>query len=821
MQSVEAMLYTLDMINNGSILPGFTLGLRAFDDCNQEAYSLEQSVKFANESLTELWTKWREEMTSPQRVTGVVGASSSACSIQVANLLKLFKIPQVTYWATINDLSNKDRFPYLFRTVPPDRHQALAMLHLLRHFNWTYASIVHDRSNYAMRAVEELTRLLKEQGICLATTLKFPSDVSNGDDNDYDEIVSGLLLKPRARVVIIWSLEIHASRLLQAVQRRNKEGHFIWIGSDSLSGRQYHTLHNEAALEGAITIHPTTKLIKGFDTYFTNLNPRTNRRNPWFLEYWEVLNNCTWSNTDFIASHNRVVHRPPMSPRFTRRCTGDERPHALSSNYHQLYQLQFVSDALLAFAYALREMHRDFCGGIPGLCDRMRPVQGDDLKRFLSTVQFEGITGASLKFDSHGDGPALYTLLNYQQVASGEYKYVTIGHFSDKIYLNGSEAQFKLASPEYPKSECSVACKPWEKKILLEDECCSRCEPCGDIHRFYVTDGGRACGECERGRKTNASYTGCVLVPAEPVHPEGWAVLVVVFAILGILTTILITVVLCKYSTTPIVKASGRELMAILLFGVFLCYTMAMLFFVYPTPGLCAAHQLMMAHGFTVCYSAILVKTNRVHRIFQNARVTPKRPEFISPTSQVIITVVLIGMQLILSGALMVASPPRVTRFVVSYQVVYLVCQSYVDYFSLLNMAYPIFLMLLCTAYAFLTRKIPGQFNEAKFIGFTLYTTCIIWLAMVPIYVLTSANIRLRLISVGVAFCLCATVNLACLFAPKVYIILFRPQRNVRMQTTKQASNCHQVVTQSIASHSAGSNMDETTHEYEQEQEML
>ena len=43
-------------------------------------------------------------------------------------------------------------------------------------------------------------------------------------------------------------------------------------------------------------------------------------------------------------------------------------------------------------------------------------------------------------------------------------------------------------------------------------------------------------------------------------------------------------------------------------------------------------------------------------------------------------------------------------------------------------------LVTICTYYAIRTRKVPENFNEAKFIGFTMYTTCIIWLAFIPIY---------------------------------------------------------------------------------------
>lgn len=35
-------------------------------------------------------------------------------------------------------------------------------------------------------------------------------------------------------------------------------------------------------------------------------------------------------------------------------------------------------------------MHRELCGGKPGLCDAMKPTKGSDLLKFLKKVQFEG-----------------------------------------------------------------------------------------------------------------------------------------------------------------------------------------------------------------------------------------------------------------------------------------------------------------------------------------------------------------------------------------------------------------------------------------------
>lgn len=105
---------------------------------------------------------------------------------------------------------------------------------------------------------------------------------------------------------------------------------------------------------------------------------------------------------------------------------------------------------------------------------------------------------------------------------------------------------------------------------------------------------------------------------------------------------------------------------------------------------------------------------------------------------------------------------------------------------------FPIVLIIICTVYAVLTRKIPEAFNESKVrvgcnicsllvlvlltfhwhilqhIGFTMYTTCVIWLAFVPLYFATGNHVPLRITSMSVTISLSALVCMACLFTPKV-----------------------------------------------------
>lgn len=54
-----------------------------------------------------------------------------------------------------------------------------------------------------------------------------------------------------------------------------------------------------------------------------------------------------------------------------------------------------------------------------------------------------------------------------------------------------------------------------------------------------------------------------------------------------------------------------------------------------------------------------------------------------------------------------------------------------------------------------------------------MYTTCVIWLAFVPLYFGTANHVPLRITSMSVTISLSASVTLACLFSPKVKFMFF------------------------------------------------
>ncbi|XP_046389805.1 metabotropic glutamate receptor 2-like isoform X2 [Ischnura elegans] len=791
-QAVEAMLYTLDVLRgvphpkrprgrfppaSGSFLPGISLGAHILDDCDSDTYGLEMAVDFIKGSISNIDGGAASDYSCSNRsssvrkvISGVVGAASSVTSIQVANLLRLFKIPQVSFFSTSPELSNKQRFEYFSRTIPSDHYQVKAMVEIVRRMNWSYVSILYEESNYGIKAFEELEDLLTLHGICIAVKEKLVKDSGVAEEAAYDSIVLKLLTKPRAKGAIIFGSDQEVAGVMRAVRRCNATGSFWWIGSDGWSARTLVSDNNEPEVEGTLSVQPRAHPVQGFEEYFLSLTVENNKRNPWFVEFWEDHFRCRYPGSPLT----------PFNRHYTKACSSRERLTRQNTAFEG--QLQFVSDAVMAFAHAFRDMHRDLCHGLPGLCDAMNPVKGTELLKYLRKVEFFGLSGDKFRFDPQGDGPARYNIIHFKQLSPGRYKWVRVGEYTDgELKLNMSEVQFRLNRPQPPESVCSFPCELGQAKKYVEGEiCCWHCFNCTQYQVRHPTDETR-CVPCPLGTVPDAAHVSCLPIPEVYLRPDsGWAIGAMALASSGILITLFVTTVFIKNQSTPVVRATGRELTSVLLVGLLMCYGMTFALALKPTDAVCGLQRFGAGFSFTLVYAALLTKTNRIARIFAAGRRTARRPGCISPRSQLLICAALTSVQLLVSGVWFIVSPPRAIHHHPTRESNLLVCASHTDASFALAFGYPILLLIVTTVYAFLTRRIPEAFNESRQLGATMYATCVVWLAFVPTYFGTAAHVPLRVASVAVAFSLSASVAVACLFAPKLYIVLIRPELNVR-----------------------------------------
>ncbi|XP_017773184.1 PREDICTED: metabotropic glutamate receptor 4, partial [Nicrophorus vespilloides] len=730
-------------------------------------------------------------------ISGVVGAASSVTSIQVANLLRLFKIPQVSFFSTSPELSNKQRFEYFTRTIPSDHYQVKAMVDIVIRMSWSYVSIIYEESNYGIKAFEELEELLSFHNICIAVKEKLVKDSGVADESAYDNIVQKLLTKPRARGAIVFGSDQEVAGVMRAVRRSNATGSFSWIGSDGWSARNLVSDGNEAEVEGTLSVQPQANPVIGFEEYFLGLNVENNKRNPWFVEFWEHHFQCRYPNSS----------RTPYNQKYTKLCTGTEKLTKQNTVFEN--QLQFVSDAVMAFGYAIRDMHLELCNGRPGLCDAMKPTKGTELLKYLKKVEFEGLSGDRFHFDHNGDGPARYNIIHFKQVTPGNYQWVRVGEYMEgELRLNMTEIQFKLGHPKPPESVCSLPCDLGQAKKYVEGEsCCWHCFNCTQYQIRHPTDPTQCTG-CPLGTVPDPLHVRCVEIPEEYLQPDsGWAIGAMALGSTGILITLFVCGVFIRHNDTPVVRASGRELSYVLLAGILMCYCVTYALVLRPSDLVCGIQRFGAGFCFTVVYAALLTKTNRISRIFNAGKRSAKRPSFISPRSQLIICSGLIGVQVLINGVWMVISPARAIHHYPTREDNLLVCSSYIDASYMIAFTYPILLIVVCTIYAILTRKIPEAFNESKHIGFTMYTTCVIWLAFVPLYFGTANHVALRITSMSVTISLSASVTVACLFSPKLYIILIRPERNVRQSMMPMRYSAINKSTTGTANSGAGSMM--------------
>ncbi|NWT10037.1 GRM5 protein, partial [Vireo altiloquus] len=772
-QRVEAMLHTLDRINlDPTLLPNITLGCEIRDSCWHSAVALEQSIEFIRDSL--ISSEEEEGMVrcvdgssssfrSKKPIVGVIGPGSSSVAIQVQNLLQLFNIPQIAYSATSMDLSDKTLFKYFMRVVPSDAQQAKAMVDIVKRYNWTYVSAVHTEGNYGESGMEAFKDMAAKEGICIAHSYKI---YSNAGEQSFDKLLRKLRSHlPKARVVACFCEGMTVRGLLMAMRRLGLAGEFLLLGSDGWADRYDVTEGYQNEAVGGITIKLQSPDVKWFDDYYLQLRPETNHRNPWFQEFWQHRFQC------------RLEGFPQENPKYNKTCTSQM---TLKTQHVQDSKMGFVINAIYSMAYGLHNMQLSLCPGYVGLCDAMKPIDGRKLLESLMKTNFTGVSGDMILFDENGDSPGRYEIMNFKQMGKDYFDYINVGSW-DNGELKMDDDEIWSEKSNIIRSVCSEPCEKGQIKVIRKGEvsCCWTCTPCKENE--YVSD-EYTCKACQLGSWPNEDLTGCDLIPVQYLRwgdPEPIAA--VVFACLGLLATLFVTVVFIMYRDTPVVKSSSRELCYIILAGICLGYLCTFCLIAKPQQIYCYLQRIGIGLSPAMSYSALVTKTNRIARILAGSKkkICTKKPRFMSACAQLVIAFILICIQLGIIVALFIMEPPDIMHDYPSIREVYLICNT-TNLGVVTPLGYNGLLILSCTFYAFKTRNVPANFNEAKYIAFTMYTTCIIWLAFVPIYFGSNYKIITMCFSVSLS----ATVALGCMFVPKVYIILAKPERNVRSAFT-------------------------------------
>ncbi|KAK7884598.1 hypothetical protein WMY93_027721 [Mugilogobius chulae] len=525
-----------------------------------------------------------------------------------------------------------------------------------------------------------------------------------------------------ARGVIIFANEDDIKRVLEAAKRANLTGHFLFVGSDSWGARVHRLLY--VSLTGEQS-----------QEHLVN-------------EFWEDDFRCKLTRPGIKLDPEK------------KKCTGEERI-GRDSLYEQEGKVQFVIDAVYAVAHALHTMIQDLCPGASGVCANMDPVEGRALLSYIRAVNFNGSAGTGVLFNENGDAPGRYDIFQFQMTNHTNPGYKVIGQWTNNLKLNLEEMQWSGGDQSLPESICSFPCKPGERKKMVKGvPCCWHCELC-DGYQFQLDE--FTCESCPTDMRPLPNRTACRPTPIIKLEWHSpWALVPASLALLGILATVAVVITFIRFNDTPIVRAAGRELSYVLLTGIFLIYLITFLMIAEPGVVVCAFRRLFLGLGMAITYSAMLTKTNRIYRI--SNRVV-----------SVFVWFAVIPPHTIIDYEELRPPNPDLARGILK-------CDMS-DLSIICCLSYSIILMVTCTVYAVKSRGVPETFNEAKPIGFTMYTTCIVWLAFVPIFFGTAQSTEklfIQTATLTVSMSLSASVSLGMLYMPKVYVIIFHPEQNVQ-----------------------------------------
>ncbi|PAV85307.1 hypothetical protein WR25_13098 isoform B [Diploscapter pachys] len=788
---VEAMLYAIDKINEQKdFLRGYKLGALILDSCSNPSYALNQSLEFVRDMIgsSDASSYVCKDNSKPQRrsrdrknVAAVVGGSYSSVSVQLANLLRLFRIAQVSPASTNSDLSDKNRFEFFARTVPSDDYQAKAMAEIAAKFGWTYVSLVYSADEYGELGADAFKKEARKKGICIAVEERIQNKRKSFIES-IDNLVKKLQPEKSvgARVVVLFVGTEYIPQLLHYTTERmklttnseNNKKKLIWMASESWdrNNAKYTEGVNQLAAEGAIVLMLASQKVPDFDEYFLNLHPGSDKfeRNQWLRELWQVKFKC-----EFGA--------PPESS--VNRCEDIRQP---PEGFNADDKVLYVIDAVYAIAHALQAYKSIACADDaieshwfsrqsrePEICRAMQSIDGAEFyNNYLLKVNFEDVVGRKFHFSPQGDGPANYTILTYKpknmhqknqkmrreldpvpvagsttepdSEASLASDYIEIGYWSENNLIINEKALW-WAGEATPISICSKPCSVGYRKQHIKDEqCCWACSRCEDFE-YLVNE--THCAPCDMGWWPTKDRTLCYDMSKTKLKYMRWSsmysIAPAIIAAIGIVLTIFVIVIYILYNETPVVKASGRELSYILLISMIMCYLMTFVLLSKPNIFVCAMKRAGIGFAFSCLYAAMFVKTNRIARIFSMAGRSAQRPMFISPISQLVLTGILAGIQLTGSLIWLWIVPPGSRHDYPRRDQVVLTC-NVPDHHFLYSLAYDALLIILCTVYAVKTRKVPENFNETKWIGFAMYTTCVIWLSWIFFFFGTGSDFQVN-----------------------------------------------------------------------------
>ncbi|XP_053356954.1 extracellular calcium-sensing receptor-like [Clarias gariepinus] len=748
----QTMIFAIDEINRSKrLLPNISIGYRIYDNCLSRLLSMKAAMALINGQDTTA----DNACSGQAAVQAIIGESESTPTIALTKTTGPFNIPVISPAATCECLSNRKEYPSFFRTIASDYYQSRGLAYLVKHFGWSWVGAVYSDNDYGNNGMAIFLNAAKEEGICVEYSEKL-------DRSNSDKIlkVTDIIKKGTAKVIILFISYFDMNILIDHLILNNVTGYQMigveaWISAvDIVRPASYDILAGAIGFDvGRLNIH-------NFADYAAN-------------EFWQTALPCLPTEGDISQTEINCEKYEDII-----------QYKNYSNDIAELRYANNVYNAVYAIAHSLHSLLR--CTKNQG-CEKNKTIQPWQVVNYLKRVNFTTKVGEEVWFDSSGAVAAKFDVVNWQRAVNGEVQFKVVGYYDaslpngQQFVLNADEIVWAGEKREKPRSACSESCPPGTRKAAQKGRpvCCYDCIPCAEGEISNQTDSNN-CKQCPGEFWSNAKRDKCVLKVIEfLLFTEVMGIVLVLFCLVGTALTVLVAVLFLIERDTPIVKANNSELSFLLLFSLTLCFLCSLTFIGRPSHWSCMLRHTVFGITFVLCISCVLGKTVVVLMAFRATLPGSNVMKYFGPLQQRLSVLAFTLIQVLICVLWLALSPPFPYKNMNYYkEKIVLECNlgSAIGFWAVLG--YIGVLALFCFVLAFLARKLPDNFNEAKFITFSILIFCTVWITFIPAYVSSPGKFT---VAVEIFAMLTSSFALLfCIFTPKCFIILFKPELNTK-----------------------------------------
>ncbi|XP_053120250.1 vomeronasal type-2 receptor 26-like [Hemicordylus capensis] len=782
-QHVLAFIFAIQEINrNDHLLPNITLGFEIYDNAFNPLRVIWNTLQFL---FTGQGNPLNYNCDRKQQLVLAIGGLTSPNSMPMASVFNTYKIPQLSYGSFDPVLSDQTRFPFFFRMVPSEDLQYIGIIFLLKHFKWNWIGLLTSDDDSGETFLQNMRPRLLQSNICIALAQSIPKLTSHTSNTHTEkmlvEIANAVWKEAKLNVFLVYgdshsmeglriileSYEFHLKLPLERVWLITAQWDCTTLSSwDKFTAKSFN---------GSLSFTLHTKVVPGFQDFLENINPYQSMI--YFIHQF-------WCFAFFCSLPKHGLYVPNQD-----NCTGEEKLGSLPESVLEMGmsgQSYNIYNAVYAVAHALHTMYssktkQKEMEKLGGKSLLLRPLHA-----FLSNIHFNNSAGEEIFFDEEGSLPTGYDIINLVTFPNDTFQKVQTGRM-DPLAREGKRFTMNASATVWNQKFKEELAFANEYPGFFESSNNKLQWPMFPLEKAGARDpDADQCKMCPEDQCPNEKQDQCIPKRITYLsYGEPLGAVLISFALLFSLITFAVIGIFVLLRKTPIVKANNWSITCTLLSSLLLCFLCCFLFIVWPRKVTCLLRQTVFGITFTVALSSVLAKTITVVLAFLATKPGNRMRRWIGKRLAVSV-IILCSLIQIGICAVWLANTPPFPEFDMHSQISEIIvqCNEGSNTMFYIVLGYMGFLAIISFTVAFLARKLPDSFNEAKLITFSMLVFCSVWITFVPSYLSTKGK---YMVAVEV-FSIMASGGglLSCIFLPKCYIMILRPDLNTREQLVRK-----------------------------------